>query len=78
LSPLPDWKGNVLEDPPREAWLEEIPSSLSTAYFMDQPEEGKSVLFNEASYNSTDGRKGEQLPTDYHWKHVVVLLLLFP
>jgi hypothetical protein len=32
LSPVPDWKGNVPEDPSRQACLEKISPSLGTVW----------------------------------------------
>jgi hypothetical protein len=59
LSPLPDWKGEVLEGPSRQAWLEKIPSSLGAACPIDQTEKRKSVIFKAPS-DGTDGIEGER------------------
>jgi hypothetical protein len=37
LSPLPDWKGDMLADLSRQAWFKRIPFSLGAAHSIDQP-----------------------------------------
>jgi hypothetical protein len=39
LSPLPNWKSDVLADPPRQDWIEKILSPLGAACPIDRPEE---------------------------------------
>jgi hypothetical protein len=65
LSPLPDWKGDVLADPSRQACLEKISPLLGAVYPIDQPEAQKSVMF-EAPSDGTDGTEGERLSMDHH------------
>jgi hypothetical protein len=65
LSPLPDWKGDVLVDTSRQAWFEQIPSLLAATCSIDQPEKRNSVIF-EAPSVGADRTEGEPLSPDYH------------
>jgi hypothetical protein len=38
LDPLPDWQGDMLADPSRQAWLGKIPVLPGAACPIDQPE----------------------------------------
>jgi hypothetical protein len=65
LSSLPDWKADVFAGPSQQARLQKIPSLLSAAFPMDQPEERNYVVF-EAPSDGPEGTEGEWLSTNYH------------
>jgi hypothetical protein len=77
LSPLPSWKGDVLVNSSRQAWLEKLSASLGTACLIDQPEQRKNVMFDTPS-DHIDGTEGEWLSTDYHWGLLLILPPLPP
>jgi hypothetical protein len=64
LSPLPDWKSDVLQVLLDKLDLKGL-SSLGDAYPVSQPEERKSVIFETPSHGA-DGTENEHLSTDYH------------
>jgi hypothetical protein len=49
----------------QQARLEKIPSSLSAACPIDQPEEENGVVF-EAPSSTPEGTEGERFSTNYH------------
>jgi hypothetical protein len=65
LSPLQDWESEAFADPSRQAWLVKISSPLGAACPIDQPEEGKNVIF-EAASDGTDGTERQPLSMDYY------------
>jgi hypothetical protein len=54
------WKDDMLADPSRQIWFEEIPSSLGAVCSVGQPKERETVTF-ETSSERTDGTQTDPL-----------------